>query len=158
MMWYKRISIATLPIVCIAILGCAVSTQNQADAGNASIISYARNINLRLADVPQYVRVKSPRARVTTLGPFGAEVENCDGVGSRAGKTVGVTSQTFENSATRHRTVGLFPMDRVQSAVYVLSSPALARREVGAVISPLGRKCLKDSILRTRPPVWGGRR
>jgi hypothetical protein len=149
--------VAALVVIVGAVAGCGGSTRASSDppaVGPATAIAYATRVNLRASDVPGLVMARFPRSREKTSGPFGTEVEKCVGVKVQSGESVGVTSRRFQQ-ANRAETTGisLFPLQSVQSAVYVMATPALAQREVVGVASGSGPQCLKQSLLSKETTV-----
>lgn len=154
--WRGRCIASTLGAVCLVVSGCGATQQSNESVMASSRLDvsvYAHKVNLRASDVPAFVRASFPPARATAGGPFGTAVEKCDGVIASGDEVAGVTSNRFKDARREHTGGSGFPIYTVQSAVYVLHSPALARREVAAAMSHHGQECIKQSILSTNPSI-----
>jgi hypothetical protein len=154
----RRIAFAWLFLAATAALlaGCGKSSRASTGTANTHVtaqdITYADAINLRAADVPGLVGAKLTRQRPTRSGPFGTEMETCDGGVVGAGAVIGISSQRFRRSNERHGHVlsfsdTLLPIESVHSAVYILRSAALAFQDFTAANSARARACLKHLIL-----------
>lgn len=113
--------------------------------------TYANAVNLRAGDVPglEVARVKHQSA--FRSGPLGTVVEKCDGGLAGSGDVIGISSQSFARSDTRHTDTGVIlsflPIERVHSTVYLTRSPAVASRAFSAAESARARSCLEHLVI-----------
>jgi hypothetical protein len=152
-MFSKVNTIGILGVVCIAGGGCANAVPTKRNdprpvVAQARIVAYAHEINLRASDVPKLIAARYPWSGETALGPIGAYVERCDSEAVDSGGAIGLRSTRF-HSVSRSQTVGdsLFPLESVQSAIYVMGSSGAASRELAAAATARGRQCLMRSLL-----------
>jgi hypothetical protein len=151
----SRYAIGVLGAVCVFAAGCSNSIPTRGrdsshEVNRARVGADGHEINLRASDVPGFVVAKFPRSRVMMAGPFGANIEKCDGVVVNVGEVSGMTSSQFKK-VERHPAggVNLTPREDVGSAVYVMSGSTLAHRAVAAFMSSRGLQCVERSFVAT---------
>jgi len=146
-----RISVA-LCAVSVSAMGCASSALhrsrsvlvNRNSTGwralptDGVVSTYARAINLRATDVPQSQAVPRSEGGPTQGGPFGSQVERCDG--AETANVYGVRSPVYLRR-------GGVVTASVQSGVYIGNGSSQIARDVEDTLKIRGRECLRQSIL-----------
>ncbi len=153
--------LALAPSVAL-LTACGTSGVVPSDGGTQSVTSgealaFADAVNLRASDVRGLV-AKKPVVETTTMpGPLGLAVETCDGSTVSSADAIRVPSNRFKHSLERSDgALSLFPIESVQSVVYVLGSPAGAKHELASIRSARGRECLKNALTAGSARAIGG--
>ncbi len=158
-----RRTIYTISILCamsVFAVGCAgTGSASMASAREkikpVNAVAYGLHVNLRASDVPGFVAARFPRSQRINFGPFGANIEKCDGV-SNVQEVVGMRSQRFQHTGSLPgERRNLIPHESAQSAVYVMSDSELAHREVAAAMSSRGLQCAVSKNVNVKPEGTG---
>jgi len=153
-------TISILSVMSVLAVGCAsTGSASMANVGEkikpVNAVAYGLHVNLHASDVPEFVAARFPRSQRINSGPFGANIEKCDGV-SGAQEVVGMRSQRFQHAGPLPgERRNLIPHESAQSAVYVMSDSELAHREVTAAMSSRGRQCAVSKNVAVKPEGTG---
>jgi hypothetical protein len=129
----RRIAFAWLFLAATAALlaGCGKSSRASTGTANTHVtaqdITYADAINLRAADVPGLVGAKLTRQRPTRSGPFGTEMETCDGGVARSRLPQASHPERGRNDEARRRQPQRTPLCPGRSLFAALAPPGGVR-------------------------------
>lgn len=144
-----------LTVTALLTTGCADTDMASSDRAGRPITkaqaAFVAAVNLRPGDAAGLVGGKPLHYAELKSGPFGTTIENCDRSMARTGEVIGFRSQSLVRSKTSHEgpvsVITFLPIESVHSAVYLMSNPTDASKEVAAADSARARACLRHLIV-----------
>jgi len=129
-----------LAATAVLVAGCGGSSSS-ADSASAQVtkaqaLAYANAINLRAADVPGLEESGRSTKREMAAGPFGRQLDRCEGTAARDDVVIGISSPRFVDISSR-------PLQSVRSGVYFFKNEALAHRYLAGADNARFAACVK---------------